>query len=59
MVDTRTRVFPLAEAANAHRRAQNGRVGGQDSLVESCDFAAFDGSFTSDLARQWVRPGPV
>jgi hypothetical protein len=33
LVDIRTQVFPLAEAAEAHRRAENGSVGGRILLA--------------------------
>jgi NADPH:quinone reductase len=33
LVDIRTQVFPLAEAAEAHRRAENGPVGGKILLA--------------------------
>ncbi len=33
LVDIRTQVFPLAEAAEAHRRAENGSAGGRILLA--------------------------
>jgi NADPH:quinone reductase len=33
LVDIRTQVFPLAEAAEAHRRVENGSVGGRILLA--------------------------
>jgi NADPH:quinone reductase len=33
LVDIRTQVFPLAEAAEAHRRAENGSLGGRILLA--------------------------
>ena len=33
LVDIRTQVFPLAEAAEAHRRAENGSVAGRILLA--------------------------
>jgi hypothetical protein len=46
-------------ALDVARPRDSARSPSRDRAVESCDFAAFDRSFISGLARQWVRPGPV